>query len=97
MIPIMATVNVTDALSGGNGFVLTSVTSSEPDSVNRKDKPGDIVGFAVGTASTAGQLRAERIVKGPGRLYTLTWEGKDAAGNAASCSTTVSVPKKKPR
>jgi len=97
LIPIAATVNVTDALSGANGFVLTSVTSSEPDSVNRKDKPGNIQGFVVASPSTTGQLRAERIVKGPGRVYSLTWTGQDAAGNAASCSATVTVPKKKPK
>ena len=97
MIPIAATVDVADALSGSGGFTLTSITSSEPDSFNRKDKPGDIAGFAVGSASTTGQLRAEHLAKSPGRVYTLTWEGTDQAGNAASCSATVTVPKKRPR
>ncbi|MBI3448977.1 MAG: thrombospondin type 3 repeat-containing protein [Acidobacteria bacterium] len=97
MIPITATVIVTDALSGTGGFVLTSVTSSEPDSVNRKDKPGDIAGFAVGSPSTTGQIRAERIANGPGRVYSLTWTGEDAAGNATWCHATVTVPKKKPK
>jgi hypothetical protein len=98
MIAVAATVNVTDALSGPSGFVLTSVVSSEADTgVFKKDKPGDIVGFSVGTASTSGQIRAERKAKGPGRVYTFTWEGTDLAGNTASCSATVTVPLKKPR
>jgi hypothetical protein len=94
---VTATVSVSDALSGPSGFVLTSVTSSEPDSVNKKDKPNDIQGFVVASPSTTGQLRAERIVKGPGRVYTLTWAGTDQAGSTTSCSATVTVPKKKPK
>jgi large repetitive protein len=82
-----------DALSGSAGFTLVSVTSSEPDTgTGSVDTPLDIQGFVVGTASTTGQLRAERGGAGSGRVYTLTYKGMDVAGNSALCATTVSVP-----
>ena len=34
----------------------------------------------------------ERLGSGNGRVYTLSYQGMDAAGNAALCSTTVNVP-----
>ena len=40
-----------------------------------------------------GQLRAERSDAGNGRTYTLTYRGRDLAGNTALCTTTVTVPK----
>ena len=52
----------------------------------------DIQGFIPGTASTQGFLRAERPDDGS-RTYTFVYQGKDAAGNSASCTTTVVVPK----
>jgi hypothetical protein len=79
-------VNVTDSLSGPAGFNLVSVTSSEPDS-----GLGDIQGF-VGSGSTSGQLRAQRLGSGSGRTYTFVYNGADRAGNATSCATTVVVP-----
>ena len=79
-------VNVTDSLSGPAGFNLVSVTSSEPDS-----GLGDIQGFVVGTPSTSGQLRAQRLGSGSGRTYTFVYSGADRAGNATSCATTVVV------
>ncbi|HXI03737.1 MAG TPA: hypothetical protein VNI57_11230, partial [Candidatus Saccharimonadales bacterium] len=72
---------------------LTSVTSSEPDSAGRRDRPNDIQGFTVGEASTSGRLRAERWQGGPGRVYTFVWTGRDLAGNAATCTATVTVPR----
>ncbi|HVH70277.1 MAG TPA: hypothetical protein VNB49_04100, partial [Candidatus Dormibacteraeota bacterium] len=87
LVPINVSVNVSDALSGPNGFTLVSVTSNEPDSGQ-----GDIQGFVTGTASTSGQLRAQRLGSGTGRVYTFTYTGSDRAGNTASCTTTVSVP-----
>jgi hypothetical protein len=94
MVPITVTVKVTDGRASG-GFTLASVTSNEPD-----DAPGlgdgattrDIQGFATGTADTSGQLRAERAGTGRGRVYTLTYVGRDGAGNQRSCTTTVTVP-----
>jgi hypothetical protein len=95
LVPVTATVKVTDGRSGPAGFTLTAVTSNEPD-----DAPGsadgatagDITGFSLGTADTSGQLRAERSTSGHGRVYALTYAGRDVAGNQRTCTTTVSVP-----
>jgi len=87
LVPVNATVTVTDSLSGSAGFSLLSVTSNEPDSGQ-----GDIQGFVNGTPSVAGQLRAQRTGSGTGRVYTLTYGGTDQAGNSATCTTTVTVP-----
>jgi len=87
LVPVSVSVNATDALSGSAGFTLVSVTSNEPDSGQ-----GDIQGFLTGTVSTSGQLRAQRLGSGTGRVYTFTYSGADRAGNTASCTTTVSVP-----
>jgi hypothetical protein len=38
-----------------------------------------------------GRARAERY--GGFRLYTLTYQGKDVAGNTTNCQATVRVPK----
>jgi hypothetical protein len=91
--PVTAMVNVTDALSDANGFILNTVTSNEPDNgLGDGDLPNDIQGFTAGTASASGQLRAERSGTGTGRIYTLTYTGSDIAGNTASCIATVTVP-----
>jgi len=87
LVPVNVSVTLTDVLSGAAGFTLVSVTSNEPDSGQ-----GDIQGFATGTPSTSGQLRAQRLGSGNGRAYTFTYSGSDRAGNTVSCTTTVSVP-----
>jgi hypothetical protein len=51
----------------------------------------DIQDWATGGADTSGLLRAERFTSD--RSYTLTYEGRDLAGNTATCMTTVTVPK----
>jgi hypothetical protein len=83
LVPITVTVKVADARSGPAGFTLTSVTGGPAS---------DIQGFDPGTADTAGQLRAENGGARNGRVYTLTYAGRDAAGNQRTCTTTVTVP-----
>jgi alpha-tubulin suppressor-like RCC1 family protein len=97
MVPVTASVQMTDAVSGPGTFALQSATSNEPDD-GRKDgnTRGDIQGFTVGSAGSSGSLRAERA-GGHERIYRLTWTGADAAGNPASCTTTVKVPRSAPR
>ena len=85
MVRVTVTVNLADSLSGQQGFVLASTTNNEPDA-------GAIQGFLVGTSSTAGSLKADRLGNGNGRVYTLTYQGKDNAGNVATCVATVTVP-----
>ena len=86
LVPITVKVKVQDSRSGAAGFSLVSVTSNEP-------ADGDIRDFVLGTADVAGQLRAERKDTGQGRVYTLKYVGRDAAGNERTCTTTVTVPR----
>jgi Galactose oxidase, central domain len=86
LVPVKVKVEVTDDLSGAAGFSLVAAIANEGDATL------DIVGFAVGTADTAGQLRASRNGDGNGRIYELIYEGRDVAGNTAICTTTVTVP-----
>lgn len=53
----------------------------------------DIQGWTLNTPDVFGQFRAERSGSGDGRVYTLTYKGTDAAGNTATTSCTVTVPK----
>jgi hypothetical protein len=93
LVNVTATVHVADAGSGPAGLTLVGATSSEPDNgTGDGDTTGDIAGWTIGTADTAGQLRAERSGNGPGRVYTLTYRGRDAAGNTATCAAKVTVP-----
>jgi hypothetical protein len=87
LVPVKVSVNLSDSLSGPAAFVLNSIGSNE-----FADPHSDIQGFVIGTASTTGQLRAERLGSGNGRVYTFTYSGMDRAGNSASCNTSVSVP-----
>lgn len=90
---VTASVAVADTGSGPAGFTLVSVISNEPDNgLGDGDTPNDIQGWSTGTADTSGQLRAERSGGGTGRVYTLTYQGADQAGNTATCSVMVTVP-----
>ncbi|MER5638977.1 vWA domain-containing protein [Kitasatospora sp. NPDC002227] len=80
LVPVTATVQVDDALSGPAGFTLRSVTADQPLD------PSDTPGFTPGTAAATGQLRASA-----GRTYTLGYQGADAAGNTADCALKVTV------
>jgi hypothetical protein len=82
LVNVTATVFITDDRSGENGSVLRSVTSNNPATA-----ASDIVGFTIGTADFAGQLRATK-----GRVYTFTYQAFDRAGNASHlCSVSVAV------
>jgi hypothetical protein len=83
LVPITVTVKVSDSRSGPAGFTLSSVSGGPA---------ADIQGFDAGTADTSGQLRAEDGGARNGRVYTLAYTGRDAAGNQRMCTTTVTVP-----
>ena len=96
MRDISATVNVTDTCDANPTFVLTSITSNEPDNGKGDgNTTGDIAGAAVGTADTEFQLRSERSGKGNGRVYTTTYTASDGSGNSADDSAEVTVPHSK--
>ena len=93
MVDVTASITVADSGSGPAGFVLKSVGSSEADNgLGDGDTANDIQGFEVGKPDTQGQLRAERSGLGSGRVYTLTYQALDAAGNVQTCSATATVP-----
>lgn len=94
LVSITTSVTVTDETggSGAAGFTLVSVHSSQADSgLTGGDLSNDIQDWTIGTADTSGLLRAERY--GGDRVYTLTYQGSDVAGNTATCQTTVRVKK----
>jgi uncharacterized repeat protein (TIGR01451 family) len=84
LVDVDVSVVMKDFLSGTDGFKLVSVVSSDPAPA------GDIVGWTVGTADTKGQLRAARTAFG--RLYVLTYEVADRAGNTTHAVAIVLVP-----
>src|SRR5919112_4722507 len=89
LVSIKASVRLSDPT---DGFTLLSVESNQPDSgLARDDVSNDIQLWSLNTADIEGKLRAERY--GGARIYTLTYQGKDLAGNIAQCKPTVTVPK----
>jgi hypothetical protein len=95
LVAVNVAVHVDDGGGGAAGFTLTSVTSNEPDDARGGgdgNTVDDIQGFELGTADTAGFLRAERDGAGSGRVYTLTYVVRDQAGNERTCAAIVNVP-----
>ena len=87
MVPVTAVVAASDS------FRLKAVASNEADNgTGDGDTAHDIQEFAVGTADVTGSLRAERAAQGNGRVYSLTYESTDAAGNTSSCVASAVVP-----
>jgi triacylglycerol esterase/lipase EstA (alpha/beta hydrolase family) len=95
---VVATIAVTDDHDPHPTVKLVSITSSEPDNgLGDGDTPNDIQQAAFGTDDRQFLLRAERSGTGPGRTYTVTYEARDAAGNATQVSVQVTAPHDKPR
>jgi hypothetical protein len=73
-------------------FELTDISSNEPDEgLGDGDQPNDIQGADYGTPDTEFLLRAERSGLGDGRIYTITYTGRDASDNTATAVATVTV------
>jgi Leucine-rich repeat (LRR) protein len=82
---------------------LKSIVMNEGDETNAYDPAFD---NTLGDGQTTGDiqvdeagviyLRAERSGTGMGRIYTLTYEATDAAGNVGTASVTVTVPHEAP-
>ncbi|HEX7880839.1 MAG TPA: FlgD immunoglobulin-like domain containing protein, partial [Candidatus Eisenbacteria bacterium] len=93
MADISAEVTVTDICDPNPTFVLTSVTSDEPDNgLGDGDTPNDIQGVTYGEADTEFQLRSERAGNRDGRKYTIIYTASDISGNTTLDTTCVFVP-----
>jgi len=92
-VRVTVAVDISDQGPGPAEFQLISVVSNEPDNgLGDGDQPNDIQGWVMGSPSVTGRLRAERSGQGRGRIYTLTYQATDQAGNHSNCTTTVTVP-----
>ncbi|UCG51651.1 MAG: S8 family serine peptidase, partial [Candidatus Latescibacterota bacterium] len=93
MVDITATVTVADVCCDAPTFVLTSITSNEPDN-GRGDgnTVNDIQGHDLGTPDTSFQLRSERAGPGDGRIYTIVYTATDCVGNTTAVSEEIRVP-----
>jgi hypothetical protein len=93
LITINATVGVIDICDPAPGFVLSSITSSEPDNgLGDGDTENDIQGALFGTPDVQFRLRSERSGNGPGRIYTILYKGFDGSGNSTPAAAEVVVP-----
>src|SRR5262249_20458860 len=93
LVDITASVNVTDVCDPHPTFVLTSITSSEPDEgLGDGDTAHDIQSNETGTPDASFELRSERSAAGSGRVYTIVYTASDKSGNTARATVTVKVP-----
>jgi pimeloyl-ACP methyl ester carboxylesterase len=94
---VAATITVTDDKDPHPTVTLVSIISSEPDNgLGDGDKADDIQQADFGTDDRQFLLRAERSGTGPGRVYTITYEARDAAGNTAQVAVKVTAPHDRP-
>ncbi|MBT2724139.1 glycosyl hydrolase 53 family protein [Bacillus sp. ISL-46] len=91
LIPIKATVDGEDTLSGINRIELVSIESNQPDNGKGDGNTvNDIQGADFGTFDTEFLVRAERSGSGD-RVYTVTYEAWDNAGNSLIQSNRIIV------
>ncbi len=102
LVPIVTQVNATDNC-GNVTTALSMITTNEGDETNTFDPEFDTIlgdGHTLDDIQIDGEgnisLRAERSGTGSGRVYTITYEATDEAGNTVSASTTVTVPHDQP-
>lgn len=87
MVAVTMDVNASDDSGTAPTIKLLSITCN--DACNPTN---DIAEAAYGTDDRAFELRADRTGGGKDRIYTITYEATDAAGNKATATTTVVVP-----
>lgn len=88
-VPIHATVSIVDSCDASPGVVLFTVMNSEAAGTTDADAVQEA---DYGTADFDFLLRAERDGNGPGRVYTVCYQGRDAAGNRVLTCQDVLVP-----
>lgn len=89
LVALSINAEVVDAVDPAPKVRVVSVTSSEPDN---GQADGNTTNDAQITGNLAVALRAERSALGTGRIYTITVEAADGAGNTSTATTTVVVP-----
>ncbi|HEX4950248.1 MAG TPA: hypothetical protein VFZ34_26525 [Blastocatellia bacterium] len=96
------TINVAQLVASANdncsGNLTASVVIAQVSSDEPEDAPGSSDGSTLNDIVIAAdcksvQLRAERQDSSNGRVYTITFEVRDAAGNVATATAKVTVPK----
>jgi hypothetical protein len=100
MYEVMPVVSATDACDASPTIQLVNITMNEGDEELAFDPLYDTTLGDGNTTndiqydSSTGQVfvRAERSGTGSGRVYTLTYQATDAAGNTAQATATVTVP-----
>jgi hypothetical protein len=90
MVAVTITAAASDAADAAPACRIISVTSNEP--VNGAGDGNTAPDWEI-TGDLTLNVRAERSGQGTGRIYTITVECTDAAGNASSATVTVTVPK----
>jgi len=91
MVAVTIAASATDGCTGGGTCRIVLVSSNEPIAGTGG---GDLSPDWEITGDLTVRLRSERSPKGNGRVYTITVRCTDAAGNAATSTVTVTVPKK---
>lgn len=93
MVTIAATIIASDDSGAAPDIELVSIVSSEPDNdIGDGHTTSDIQDAAFGTDDRTFKLRAERSGRGAGRIYTVTYRTRDAAGNTTGAQAVVVVP-----
>ncbi|MEH7417371.1 endo-1,4-beta-xylanase [Neobacillus drentensis] len=91
MVPITATVNANDSLSGVASVQLDSIVSNQSDNgIGDGNTTQDIQGADFGTLDTNFLVRAERSGSGD-RIYTVTYKVTDNVGNSTVTAQTITV------
>ena len=94
LVPITATIAVSDICDPHPTVRLVSIKSNEPDNgLGDGDTVGDVQEATFGTDDRTFLLRAERSGTGSGRVYTVTYQAGDASGNTTTKTATVTVQK----
>jgi hypothetical protein len=83
MVPITINAKVVDLIDQAPTARIVSVSSNEP--------PDPLPDWAI-TGPLSVSLRATRNPRGTGRIYTITIEARDAAGNTTTGTVQVTVP-----
>jgi hypothetical protein len=95
-VEVTATIASRDNCDSNPVVTLLSITSNEPAEgfLGQGDNGPDVEGAALGTDDRTFSLRAERGTgqESTGRIYTITYQVTDNAGNATVKSATVTVP-----